>query len=398
MHDQVLTFRQLIAPTTAQAFFNSHFGQRPLHVEAPSERYADLFSWDELNALLRMTAIWSNKSLEMSMNGRRLPTEAYCYEGTTRDNERGWRPDFERVGQHLKKGASMTLNYVGRLTPSLRSLSQTFEAVFGSPVNIFAFCSWEGVGAYPSHFDTGSVFVCQIDGRKTWNLYEGRMPNAAHSPGCSAGDFPQEFHEKTKGKVLHQIELNPGDLLYVPHGQYHDAVASSDVSLHLSIAVRHMVAHDLVNVLAGDLPKDPLFREHLPHIDAVAGSGGYRKRLAQRLGEIIEAQQISDELRRFLHAKAYEGVAEFDLPHIGEARVFRVRWIHFAMAEGENRLQGPNHHSTLDDEAAAWARWALARDYFSTLALAEAFPQTDPRARAAWLQEAQTAGLIEVMA
>ncbi len=75
-----------------------------------------------------------------------------------------------------------------------------------------------------------------------------------------------------------------------------------------------------------------------------------------------------------------------------------MRWMHFAVAEGENVLQGPNHRSALSDEAAAWARWALARDYFSTLALAEASPQTDPRARAAWLQEAQTAGLIEVMA
>jgi hypothetical protein len=398
MYDQVLTFRQLIAPTAAASFFKNNFGQRPLHVVGAGERYADLFSWAELNGLLRMTAIWSNKSLEMSMNGRRLPAEAYCYEGTTRDNERGWRPDFVRLRQHLDKGASMTLNYVGRLTPALRSLSQTFEAVFGAPVNIFAFCSWQGVGAYPSHFDTGSVFVCQIDGCKTWNLYEGRMPNAAHSPGCSAGDFPPDFHERSKGKVLQRIELRPGDLLYVPHGQYHDAVASSQVSLHLSIAVRHMVAHDFINVLAADLPKDPLFREHLPHIDAVAAAEGYRKRLSARLGEIIEAPQMSDELRRFLHAKAYEGVAEFDLPHLTEARVYRVRWMHFTMPEGDNVLQGPSDRAVLGDEEAAWARWALERDYFSSLAFAEACPPTQPERQMAWLRDAQTAGLIEVMA
>ena len=49
-------------------------------------------------------------------------------------------------------------------------------------------------------------------------------------------------------------------------------------------------------------------------------------------------------------------------------------------------------------QPAAWARWALGHDYFSTLALAEAFPQTDPEERAAWLRDAQAAGLIEVMA
>jgi hypothetical protein len=159
-----------------------------------------------------------------------------------------------------------------------------------------------------------------------------------------------------------------------------------------------MVAHDFVNVLAADLPKDPLFREHLPHIDAVAAAEGYRKRLSARLGEIIEAPQMSDELRRFLHAKAYEGVAEFDLPHLTEARVYRVRWMHFTMPEGDNVLQGPSDRAVLGDEEAAWARWALERDYFSSLAFAEACPPTQPERQMAWLRDAQTAGLIEVMA
>jgi ribosomal protein L16 Arg81 hydroxylase len=398
MHDQVLTFRQLIAPVPAETFFQNHYGQRPLHVEAPASRYEDLFSWPAMNDLLRMTTVWSNKCLEMSMNGRRLPAEAYCYEGTTRDNEKGWRPDFQRVRKHLREGASMTLNHVGRLTPELRSLSQTFEAVFGAPVNIFAFCSWQGVGAYPSHFDTGSVFVCQIDGRKTWNLYKGRMPNAAHTSGFTAGDLSQDVHERSKGEILQQIELKPGDFLYVPHGQYHDAVASSDVSLHLSIAVRHMVGHDFVNLLAADLPKDPLFREHLPHIDMGPAADQYRKRLSQRLSEIIENPQVGRELRQFLHAKAFEGVAEFELPRLADERFYRVRWMHFRLEEEGQVLVGPNHRAALAAAEAEWARWVLARDYFSSLTLAEQARPDQREQLTAWLREAETAGLIEVMA
>lgn len=398
MHDQVLTFRQLLAPVTAEAFFTEYFGRKPLHVRAPAERYEDLFSWAGINDLLRMTTVWSAKTLDMAMNGRRLPTEAYCYEGTTRENEKGWRPDFQRVHQHLKKGASMTLNHVGRLTPELRSLSQTFESVFGSPVNIFAFCSWQGVGAYPSHFDSGSVFVCQISGSKTWNLYEGRMPNAAHTAGYSGGEMSPEFNERSKGEISQRIDLQAGDLLYVPHGQFHDAVASSDASLHLSIAVRHMVGHDFINLLAADLPKDPLFREHLPHIDMIAAADNYRQRLSQRLAEIMENPQVGRELRQFLHAKAFEGIAEFNLPRLEGERFYRVRWMHFRLDDGGKELLGPNLRAALGAEEAAWAEWILARDYFSSLTLAENCAPEEQGRLASWLQEMEKTGLIEVMA
>ena len=400
MEDQILTFRQLIAPVTPEDFFGSYFYRKPLHLEGDAGRYSEIFSWRDLNALLRMTAIWSDKSLELAKHGRTLPAEAYCYEGINRDNARSMRPDFDRVREHLRQGASLTLNFIGRLTPGLRSISQTFEAVLCAPVNITTFCSWNNVAAYPSHFDTTSVFVCQISGTKTWHLYEGRMNNAANVPGAAAGDFSQEHHERAKGALLQTVVMKPGDLLYIPHGLYHDAVASSDASLHISMAAQHMVAHDFINVLSTSLPKDPMFREHLPHIDAVGTSGSYRKRLAERLQQIIEAPEIAKDLRRFLRGKAFERIAEFDLPKLDESAYFRVRWMHFrlqAAAQGGPALIGPNANLNLDESDAALVAWALERDYFSSVLLATTFAELGGDGLASWLETMQRCGLIERM-
>jgi hypothetical protein len=100
MEDQILSFRQLIAPLAPEAFFGEYFGKKPIHLEGDAPRYNEIFSWQDLNALLRMTTIWSDKSMELAMHGRSLPAEAYCYEGTNRDNLRCMRPDFTRVRQH----------------------------------------------------------------------------------------------------------------------------------------------------------------------------------------------------------------------------------------------------------------------------------------------------------
>ena len=226
------------------------------------------------------------------------------------------------------------------------------------------------------------------------------MEGAAHTPGASAGDFPQEHHERAKGKLLRTLEMKPGDLLYIPHGLYHDAVASSEASLHISMAARHMVAHDFINVLANDLPRDPLFRQHLPHIDAVGASGPYRKRLAERLQQIIEAPEISQDLRRFLQGKAFEGIGEFDLPSLEDSLYFRVRWMHFKLepgADGGKALVGPKVNLKLDEGAAALVAWALERDYFSSVLLARSFSQLGGEGLASWLDTMQRCGLIERM-
>ena len=244
-----------------------------------------------------------------------------------------------------------------------------------------------------------SVFVYHIAGTKKWHLYEGRMPNAAQLPGVVAADFPQEHHEKVKGQVLEEVMMTPGDLLYIPHGQYHDAIATGGESLHISVSVRHLVAQDFLNLLAQDLPKDPVFREHLPHIDSFGNDGPYRQRLADRLQQIITSPQISQQLRAFLHGKAYERTTEFDLPERGPAGTFRVRWMGSGLMRqgGVAHIVCGNSQTELNEQEADIADWALDRDFFSSLELGERLGSKDPKIIGPVLQKFSQAGLIERM-
>ena len=104
MEKQLLTFRDALSPVSPETFFNDYFGRRHLKVEGNPDRFADVFSWADMNSLLKMTSIWSDKSLELSSQGRPLTAQQYCYEGVNRDNNKAMLPDFDRVKEHLNKG------------------------------------------------------------------------------------------------------------------------------------------------------------------------------------------------------------------------------------------------------------------------------------------------------
>jgi hypothetical protein len=399
MKNAGLTFRDLIAPVDAERFFGEVYRQRPLHVPGPPDKLVGVFSWIDLNAILRMTTIWSDHNCEVSLDGNTLRPEAYCYQGSNRDNVKSWKPDFAVVRTYLRDGATLTLNFLERLTPALQDLSQTLAAVLCAPVNCSAFLSWQGRRGYPSHFDTTNVFVLQIAGSKRWNLYERRLPGAAHTQGSRYIDFPQEHHERVKGAVLQEVTMTPGDLLYLPHGQYHDALATGEQSLHLSFAVRHLVAQDFVDMLARDLPKDPLFRTHLPQIDDLGGHERFRQVLGERLRQVVADPKVGEDLRGYLSKRAFELVGDFRLPDRGDPRLFRVRWLGRQLErQGAGwRLNGRQSQADLDQTEGAIADWMLRLDYFSDQDMAEDFAYLDPGLLARALERMRQLGLIEVI-
>jgi ribosomal protein L16 Arg81 hydroxylase len=50
--------------------------------------------------------------------------------------------------------------------------------------------------------------------------------------------------------------MKPGDVLYLPRGQYHEALASSDASLHLSFGIGQPTGIDVISRLLKSLPDE----------------------------------------------------------------------------------------------------------------------------------------------
>jgi len=398
MTADLLTFRRLIAPIDGEEFLRSTYRREPLYIPGEKDKLASLFSWEDLNGILAASSIWSPTTLELAKDGERIEASAYCYEGITRDNERGLMPDFGRVHHHLLQGATMALNQIARLTPGLRAVAESLEMVTSAQASAVAFCSFNQSAGYFSHFDTTNVFACHVEGRKLWRIYSGRHPNACgHAHGYQMSQPPEQL-AKARGDVVMEVEMTPGDVLYIPHGQYHDAVATSEVSLHITYGVRHMAVQDFLHQLLPDLPGDPFFRAHLPAYDDVAAHKNLANAIAARLQQVMNSDAVQDGLKSFLQGKAYERISGTCLPQRGQARTYRVRWPGRRLgqdASGAHLFEGNRKVLTLEPADAEAAAWIYDRDLFRWHELSAAFPDAGEERLRVLAQSLARAGLLE---
>ena len=108
--------------------------------------------------------------------------------------------------------------------------------------------------------------------------------------------------------------MGPGDLLYLPRGQFHDALASSAASLHVTFSCTQPTGLDLLSRLWDGAVADPLFRAYLP-----TEQGAREQRVAE-LMEHLRAMALQPE--GLAQAQALQESfaikhGSYDLPHMG---------------------------------------------------------------------------------
>src|SRR5690606_26155707 len=134
-------------------------------------------------------------------------------------------PDPAKVKAWLRRGASMVCNDIDQLTPELRAVASPLETSLNAKGQANLYCSWKAHPAVRTHFDTHEVFAVHVAGRKTWKLYGRSIDDPIAHPYFKS--LPQEYHNTHRGPLTQEVTLEPGDLLYLPRGWYHDALATS---------------------------------------------------------------------------------------------------------------------------------------------------------------------------
>lgn len=286
-------FESLLSPYPVQQFLDDIRGKQWLLIEGSPEKVGTMLDWEALNRLMNME-VWNHQNFLLVLDTKSLPAQQYCQQKIDRTGQPQLVPVPARVQQFLDRGASLVLNEVETLDPAIRGLVDAFNEGLGAKCSGNAYISQQNHQAFDSHFDRTDVFALQTLGSKRWRIYEGQL-EAPVIHARFTGMPPQEVH-RLKGKVEAEIVTKPGDLLYLPRGRFHDALATEGPSIHLSFAVSEPKGLDFLQIVMDEAVGDPVFREDLP-LDEAALPDRFDQ-LADRLREVARTQRAKERGRQ----------------------------------------------------------------------------------------------------
>jgi mannose-6-phosphate isomerase-like protein (cupin superfamily) len=393
-----VTFDELMAPLGAETFVRDYLGKQPLHLEGAAEKFQEVMSWDILNRLLGMTTIWASASLQLFLDKEPIPFAQYCAAAPGRDGGQVLRPQPDAVKGLLKRGATMVLNDIDQLTPELSALSRAMEQTLGGNAQGNLYLSSKRKQGFKAHFDTHDVFAVHCAGEKVWAVFEGRADHPiAHPMFKSLG---QEHHEQAKGKLWKEVRLKPGDLLYIPRGQYHYALADDGACMHIAMGMTYHIGLDFVTYMFERMVAEPLARQNLPHRDPAA----LAERLAalgRRMAEIAAQPATRDDIARLTASFRYPRDS-YDLPGLvdgtaEEAFAVRADGIRLVEQGGRYGLVKAGSREAVEVPAPIkdLVGWVLDRPGFARHELAARFHALPPAAIDKFLADMQRMRLIE---
>ena len=375
------TFRKIVSPVSPEEFFRAIWDQRAAHIPGATDKFTHVFSWDEFNRLLNMSKLWSDRSMKIVLDGQNLDLAEYGRVGQTREGYQAIMPAQEQVLLLLRRGATVILDLIETLSPGVAAVCAALQTATGGVAVCNAYCSWRAHQGFMVHFDNTDVFAIHIEGSKVWRVYEGRADNAIDVEGHNYGSFTPEHHARAKGKLLEEIEMKPGDVLYLPRGQYHEALSSSDASLHLSFGIGQPTGIDVISRLLRSLPDESFFRKNLPHFDRPQAHREHLRAIADRIHEILSQTSLSDQVRDWQRERALsERYGRFNLPSRDQATLFRVRslGVQIDASAGAPVLRFPGGELPLKPEEEDAAAWILERDYIDESEVEKRFDTLGP--------------------
>lgn len=148
--------------------------------------------------------------------------------------------DARKVRGLLDGGATMKLSQLEDWHLPTRRLMDEIESRLPAELKAYIFYTpCDNTGMLP-HRDPSHVLALQIAGAKEWRIYDA--PDKVDSRGGLLPDLDADSHS-------HSFVMEPGDVLYLPHGIPHVATARTGTSLHLTLTLTEPAPLELVESL-----------------------------------------------------------------------------------------------------------------------------------------------------
>jgi len=269
----IRSFKDLLAPVSEQEFLNSYSRKSRLIVKTTQRgRTASLFPWATINHLLSAGVVPTSK-VRVGMLSRTIPEHMY-----RRGKKNQVRPDA--LHQLTAQGVSISINKIAKHVPAIANLADSIERRVGHRVGVNCYITFGKSGAFKPHYDTHDVLAVQIHGAKRWRGYGIPIPYPLPPDDGNIN--------LAVGNPVWDELIEPGDMLYVPRGEAHDAVGEVTPSVHLTFGIYAPTGIDVINWVAGRARTDPAFRMDVSRVGGEDALHRYELELKRNLKNLID--------------------------------------------------------------------------------------------------------------
>ena len=245
--------RHLLAPVDPARFLNEYWGRVPLFIKGRPDKFRGFFDRRRFFTDIRRAGRTGGSSACHLAEFR--PTDPSSLFTLTTMSQHPIRA--RDVARALARGATICVTRLDDLDPRLSAFRESIRREIGylGDIRVNAYYSTDGFGA-DTHFDARVSTTLQIHGRKRWRFSAAPaliwpMSNAQVGvsgepvwavPGIGAQAWARV--EAPNETDFTEVVLEPGDVLCLPAGVWHQAKAiGSSLALNLSFGPAHFTTY-----------------------------------------------------------------------------------------------------------------------------------------------------------
>lgn len=307
--------QDLLAPLTPEHFLSAYWEKQALHLtSSDTARYRDLFTEADLTAALRFSPCDWPEAFSMSFHGKPVIADDYRM------------PDgslhFDQVQRFHQAGATIILNSIQRYSHKVLCFVQDLEKDLGYSVNANLYVTPKNSQGFSAHYDDHDVFVTQMRGSKQWKFY-GPYD---YLPDEDIGSRPQP---DISGGPQTELTMKTGDLLYVPRGEVHAAVAVRDErSAHITFGISPLNWRSYLRKIVDAAYDKHMLMRHLVPVGFLSNPADHeqiRIQASHMLAEIDRVITASDVLARYRRSYPWTQEEYYPAQRLGSAMLEEVR-------------------------------------------------------------------------
>jgi cupin superfamily protein len=276
------TLTELVAPLPEPGFLQL-LQERKLTLlrggNAPA--YAEILSWNALRHLI------DSGEYPRGQDHFRIANESIPLAPDRWTN--GGEADIAKLEACLAEGNSLIITHIEPFVPPLAALCADIKSRLKEQVYAGVIVTSGKDGAFKLHYDFEDLIIVQTEGTKRWQIFGPAVPNPIRGiPKQSAPENAPIFDEV----------LEPGDILFVPAGNWHHCEAGPGRSVHLGIFILPPTGWHGVRKLLSPLIAEEIFRTPLTRLasasELAALEADAKNRLIEKIGQLKFSELLSE--------------------------------------------------------------------------------------------------------